>query len=258
MTISPLVIPVTFGTINQPPGIQANQFDQVNTAISVTVNLLVAQANVTGLTSIPWAIAAGTSDAITANFTAFGSVATLTDGLTLSFRATAANGTTTPTFAPTITTPFTAQTLTRGGGVALNIGDIPGNLAECIVRYNLANTRWELLNPARPREFFGALAALPAGGATTTIAHPFGVVPSRWAIPLQCITANLGYTGGQKLDSQCFLDSNNKPAFATWADQTSLYITLSTAATPNAMSQSTFAYVNITTANWNIAPWAML
>ena len=40
-----------------------------------------------------------------------------------------------------------AYTITKLGGAALAVGDIAGNLHELILRYNLANTRWELVNP---------------------------------------------------------------------------------------------------------------
>jgi hypothetical protein len=93
----------------------------------------------------PWVFAGGTSDAITATYSP--TVAALYDGLLCMFRATAANATTTPTFAPN---GLTAHTITKQGGSVLGIGDIPGNLAECVLRYNLANTRWELLNPSVP------------------------------------------------------------------------------------------------------------
>jgi microcystin-dependent protein len=38
--------------------------------------------------------------------------------------------------------------MTKQGGAPLAPGDIPGALAECMIRYNAANARWELLNPA--------------------------------------------------------------------------------------------------------------
>jgi hypothetical protein len=41
-----------------------------------------------------------------------------------------------------------ARTVTKVGGAALSPGDIAGNLHELLLRYNLANTRWELLTPA--------------------------------------------------------------------------------------------------------------
>lgn len=94
-------------------------------------------------TEPPWAVAGGTADAITATYAP--AVGILYDGLQLGFRATAANVTTTPTFSAN---GSTARTITKRGGLALVSGDIPGNLSECIVRYNLASTRWELLNPA--------------------------------------------------------------------------------------------------------------
>lgn len=95
------------------------------------------------INSVPWAVAAGVADAITAAYTP--AVTALTDGLILAFRATAANATTTPTFKADGTT---AHTITKNGGAALSAGDIAANLSEYIVRYNLANTRWELLNPS--------------------------------------------------------------------------------------------------------------
>ena len=68
----------------------------------------------------------------------------LLDGQLCYMRAANANTTTTPTFSPNV---LTAHTITKTGGVALALGDIQAN-QECILRYNLANTRWELLNPS--------------------------------------------------------------------------------------------------------------
>lgn len=93
--------------------------------------------------TINWIAGGGSADAITATYSP--AVTTLTDGMLLSFRATAANATTTPTLSPS---GLTARTIVRSGGTALAAGDIAASLAEYFVRYNLANTRWELLNPA--------------------------------------------------------------------------------------------------------------
>ncbi|HEV8015203.1 MAG TPA: hypothetical protein VGP48_06700 [Stellaceae bacterium] len=111
----------------------------------------IANANITDLRAvwqstvpgIKWAIAGGSADAITASYTPAN--AALADGLVLGFRASAANATTTPSFSPD---GLTAATITKKGGQALLAGDIPGALGECLLRYNAANTRWELLNPA--------------------------------------------------------------------------------------------------------------
>jgi hypothetical protein len=86
--------------------------------------------------------ALGSADAITVDYTPN---LTLSDGVIAIFRASAANATTTPTFAPD---GLTAHTIVKQGGAALAAGDIPGANAEVILRYNLANTRWELLNPS--------------------------------------------------------------------------------------------------------------
>jgi hypothetical protein len=94
-------------------------------------------------TAMPWVVATGTADALTATYAP--AIPAVYDGLIVSFRAAAANATTTPTFAPN---GLTARTITKNGGSALVAGDIAGNLAEYWLRYNLANTRWELLNPS--------------------------------------------------------------------------------------------------------------
>src|SRR4051812_32641487 len=60
---------------------------------------------------VGWIAGGGTADAITATYSP--AVTALTDGMLLSFRATAANATTTPTFAPNA---MTAHTITKLGG----------------------------------------------------------------------------------------------------------------------------------------------
>lgn len=94
--------------------------------------------------SMPIAAAAGTVDAITADYTPDIS---LTDLTVVAFVATGKNETKTPTFTPD---GLTTRTITKKGGQPLYIGDIPAAGYVCIVEYNSANTRWELLNPAPP------------------------------------------------------------------------------------------------------------
>lgn len=105
------------------------------TEITTALTVLLGTAN--------WIAAGGTSDAITATYSP--AITTLVDGQECSFRATAPNTTTAPTFSPNGLTP---HTITKLGGKVLAPGDIPGSLAECKLRYDLGNTRWELLNPA--------------------------------------------------------------------------------------------------------------
>lgn len=105
-----------------------------------------------------WVAAGGAVDVITATYTP--AITALVDGQICFLRALGANATTTPTFSPNA---LTARTITRQGGTALQVGDIPAALAEFILRYNLANTRWELLNPAV------ALTAVAATSATTAV-----------------------------------------------------------------------------------------
>lgn len=90
-----------------------------------------------------WVAAGGTVDAITATYSP--AITALTDGMEVSFRASGANTTTTPTFAPN---GLTARTIVKAGGQALFAGDIPRANYEVTLRYMAASTRWELLNPA--------------------------------------------------------------------------------------------------------------
>lgn len=90
-----------------------------------------------------WIAAGGTADAITATYTP--AITTLVDGQLCFVRASAANATTTPTFAPN---GLTAHTIVKLGGSAVEPNDIAGVGHELILRYDLSNTQWELLNPS--------------------------------------------------------------------------------------------------------------
>jgi len=91
---------------------------------------------------VPTAAAGGTVDAITATYTT--GVVALSDGMLVRVTAAGAN-TGAVTFAPN---SLTAHAITKLGGTALSAGDIKGAGHELLLAYNLANTRWELLNPA--------------------------------------------------------------------------------------------------------------
>lgn len=90
-----------------------------------------------------WIDGGGTADAITATYAI--PITALVDGQECYVRATAANATTTPTFAPS---GLTARTIVKEGGTALAAGDIAGDGHELHLRYDLSGTQWELLNPA--------------------------------------------------------------------------------------------------------------
>src|SRR5574343_168653 len=92
-----------------------------------------------------WVDGGGTADAITATYSP--AITALVDGQLCCVRATAANATTTPTFAPN---GLTARDIVKDGGDAVAVGDIVGDGHELILRYDLTNTRWELLNPKNP------------------------------------------------------------------------------------------------------------
>ena len=123
-------------------------------------------------------VVGGTADALT--LTPTNTLAAYVDGMQVHFRAANANATTTPTLA---ISGLTARTIVKNGGSALVAGDIAGAGAECIARYNLANTRWELLNPK---------------GGSGTVSSVAMTVPAGMAVSGSPITSSgtLAVTGG--------------------------------------------------------------
>lgn len=93
--------------------------------------------------SVPIATAGGTTDAITADYSP--DIA-LTNLQVCAFVSSGANTLTNPTFQPD---GLTARTITKLGGTALVAGDIGPAGTVHLLEYNLANTRWDLLNPAK-------------------------------------------------------------------------------------------------------------
>lgn len=119
-------------------------------------------ANVKAATGT-WVIGTGTADAITATYVP--PYQALVDGMLCFVRAPGANTLTNPTFAPD---GFTAHTITKLGGAALVANEWIA-LQELELRYNLANTRWELLNPTNVGVFAQLAAANTFVAASQTI-----------------------------------------------------------------------------------------
>ena len=128
--------------------------------------------------------AGGTSDAITANFTPSITNLATTQFPVLTVRATAANGTATPTFTPNpgVIAP---AVITKLNGQALSPGDIAGAGHWMQLQYDPTSGDWELLNPAAPtssavvgsvRNLKASLAA--ASASVTFTADEIVVVPA--------------------------------------------------------------------------------
>ncbi|UCV02306.1 hypothetical protein [Dechloromonas denitrificans] len=135
--------PATLNTLNE---LAAALGDDPNFAATVTaalgLRLTVADfQKAAGIT----ASAAGTADAITAAYTPV--IAALANGMTLHFRATAANATTTPTFTPA-SPGIAPKTIVKGNNLPLTVADIAGAGFWATVRYDLTLDKWVLINPA--------------------------------------------------------------------------------------------------------------
>ena len=130
------------GQTNPTANLKMSTFKHINVGdATLRTDYFAAGQAIDGL--INWAIAGGGADTITASYPI--PLNTLNDGQCCFVRAGAANATTTPTFSPD---GIAARTIVKNGGSALVAGDIAGDGHELILRYLLASTRWELLNPA--------------------------------------------------------------------------------------------------------------
>lgn len=116
------------------------------------------------------AIAGGTVDAITVTYSP--AIIAYSDLRVLMFRATGANASATPTLN---VNGLGAKTIVKKGGQPLVAGDIPGANAVAQIQFDLANDRFELLNPASDEgtELTATLQTLNATIATLqTISVP--------------------------------------------------------------------------------------
>jgi hypothetical protein len=132
---------------------------------------------------IPIAVAGGGTDALTATFNP---AITLTDGLVclIEINTSGANATTNPTFNPN---GLGALTIVRDGGATLMAGDIPGDHAICMLAYNLAHTRWELLNP---RTSFQIVIAGGIADAITATFSPAITLTDKTIFAVEALLAN--------------------------------------------------------------------
>jgi hypothetical protein len=119
-----------------------------------------------------WVVASGTADALTATYAP--AITALGDGQLCFVRAGFANATTTPTFAPN---GLTARTIVKQGGSALVAGDIAAADAEIILRYKLASTRWELLNPKAAATTAATAVEQMTGTSNTVFSTPLSTAP---------------------------------------------------------------------------------
>lgn len=134
-------------------------FNHINVADATAANEYASLGQVQSNAS-SFAVGAGTAQAITANFTPTFTAGQLKDGTLLTVRALLANTATAPTFSPD---GVTAEPIVKLGGKPLVAGDIFAPLHDMELCYDLAHTRWELLNPAKPYDAVGQTINIGGG-----------------------------------------------------------------------------------------------
>ena len=90
------------------------------------------------------------------------------------------------------------------------------------------------------------------------MAHSLGVTPRKIWYDIECITAELNYTVGQRSAAQAVTGKNGAgPGLAIVADATNLNIRFNNGSPVfQILNFTTGAQVNITNANWNLAIYA--
>ena len=144
-----------------------NQSNNITDALTPQ-NIADYMAAVVRSLGVPTAVAGGTADAITADFTP--NVA-LTNGTTVIVRAGSANATTTPTFAPD---GLTAKTIVKGNNIALAAGDIAGAGHWLEMNFDSVLDKWVLQNPYGSVTFASA-AENAAGTVENKAVDPLGI-----------------------------------------------------------------------------------
>lgn len=148
------------------------------------------------------ASAGGTADAITAVFSPV--ITALTDNLEVVIEPTAANATSTPTFAPD---GLTAKIIVKGSGETLLPGDIQGVNSRARLVFDVSLDRWVLLNPYYPPSTYGKITAHQSGAytfataaGTNTYTATLAPVPLAYATMGVCILIPNANTGAATLN----------------------------------------------------------
>ena len=139
---------------------------------------------------IPTAVAGGTADAITADFTPNVS---LTNGTTVIVRAGSANATTTPTFAPD---GLTAKTIVKGNNLALAAGDIAGAGHWLEMNFDVVLDKWVLRNP-----YSAGLQIASTAESQALTDNTKAISPLRLKEAMQGSNISLAANGYQRLPS---------------------------------------------------------
>ena len=175
-------------------------------------------------------------------------------GTVTSFSATA---TVAPYFTTSVSTATTTPSLVITASTIPNnrvLGNVSGGAA-----IPVALTASQLATLLATNRFVSSDQTITAGGSLT-LAHSLGVVPLRVWYDLVCVTAELGYTAGQRLVSQSVTGKNGSgPAMTIVPDATNLNIRFSNGSPVFQICRfDTGAQVNIINANWSVRFYADL
>lgn len=113
--------------------------------------------------------------------------------------------------------------------------------------------------PSGVTKFTSSQTAIPAAGATTSIAHGLGAVPFGYFVLLHCVTADQGYSIGDEVLAQISGGIGTAAGqLLAKADATNVKVTLNSAGTIYILRPDTGAQIAITNADWKFIVKAFL
>lgn len=163
-----------------------------------------------------WVAAGGTVDAITATYSP--AITALIDGQVCCVRSAGANTSATPTFSPN---GLLARTIVKNGGGALVAGNIGAIGHEFMLRYNLVNLRWELLNSASNQNLTGhvtsvgnaaVLGSFTSAQLLAALTDETGTGAAVFASSPTLVTPNIGVASGTSLAVTGLITSSSPTA----------------------------------------------
>lgn len=161
-----------------------------------------------------------------------------------------------------------AATLQRAGSDTIDGSNSVGFSAslqnQSILIESDGTTTWRILSPLGSgllsNARYTSSAQIITAGGSLTLAHGLPSTPRRIWYDLECVTAELGYTAGQRIAAQAVTGKNGAgPGMAIVADSTSINIRYNNGSPVFQVCRyDTGAQVNITNANWGVVFYAEL
>lgn len=215
-------------------------------AANVDLPSVAASWSLVRFAGIPKAVAGGTADVVTANFSP--DLGTLLDGDQILIQHGGAN-----TGAVTINPDGAgAVSVYKGANAALVAGDIPGANFWGLYVYDASLNKLQMLNPAFPsptgiNQGYASAALNLTAGASFTMAHGLTTIPKLTEFEITMVSAVNGYSIGAKFFTPSYFSrpDGTPVGFSVSVDATNISIRVASTSTLACINNSSGAPANL-------------